>query len=117
MSKTFLPDYSSMSIGGDQHVPLFKLFAGEGWRYVRKNKAKVICASAREAIQAAKDHVAGIINPPLKSEIAPAPLPDVLGASTRHIDRAAREADGQIKALGGVIVKGRVVQVEKVSAS
>lgn len=114
MSKTFIPDYGFICIGPD-YIPTFKLFADESWRQVRKDGKPVKCLTSIQAVQAAKDHVTVILNPPLKSERAPAIVPDVLGANTRHVDRAAREAAGQISALGGVIVKGKVVRVERVA--
>lgn len=73
----FLPEYSQMPVG-DRYRPLFRLFAGEGWRYVRKDGRPVECATIGQAIAEAKDCVRRILNPQIRAEqIAPI-VPDAL---------------------------------------
>jgi hypothetical protein len=111
MSGEFLPDYSQMPWNG-RYRPLFKLFASERWRYVRKDGAPVECDTASQAIEAAKACVRRILNPTIYSERA-AVAEDVLGVAAWHEERAARAAQDQETALGAVIVKGRQVKVER----
>ena len=63
----FLPEYTALPIGS-VYRPAFKLFAGESWRFVRKDGKPVECSSASEAITAAKDCVKRILNPAIRSE-------------------------------------------------
>lgn len=111
MSGEFLPDYSSMPWKG-RYRPLFKLFASERWRYVRKDGEPVECDTASQAIEAAKACVRRILNPAIYSERA-AVAADVLGVAAWHEQRAARAAQDQEAALGAVIIKGRQVRVER----
>lgn len=111
MSGEFLPDYSQMPWNG-RYRPLFKLFASERWRYVRKDGAPVECDTAGQAIEAAKACVRRILNPTIYAERS-AVAEDVLGVTAWHEERAARAAQDQEAALGAVIVKGRQVKVER----
>lgn len=111
MSGEFLPDYSQMPWNG-RYRPLFRLFAAERWRYVRKDGAPVECDTASQAIEAAKACVRRILNPTIYAERA-AVAEDVLGVAAWHEQRAARAAQDQEAALGAVIVKGRQVKVER----
>lgn len=111
MSGEFLPDYSHMPWNG-RYRPLFKLFATERWRYVRKDGAPVECDTASQAIEAAKACVRRILNPTIYAEKA-AVAEDVLGVAQWHEQRAARAAQDQEAALGAIVVKGRQVKVER----
>lgn len=111
MSGEFLPDYSQMPWNG-RYRPLFKLFASERWRYVRKNGAPVECDTASQAIEAAKACVRRILNPTIYAEQA-AVAEDVMGVAAWHEQRAARAAQDQEAALGAIVVKGRQVKVER----
>ena len=111
MSDEFLPDYSQMPWNG-RYRPLFKLFASERWRYVRKDGEPVECDTAGQAIEAAKACVKRILNPAIYAERA-AIAEDVLGVAAWHEERAARTAQDQEAALGAIIVKGRQVKVER----
>lgn len=109
--KAFLPDYGSLPVNG-RYRPMYRLFASERWRYVRKDGAPVECDTAGQAIEAAKACVRRILNPAIYSERA-AVTEDVLGVAAWHEQRAARAAQDQESALGAVIVKGRQVKVER----
>lgn len=111
MSGEFLPDYSQMPWNG-RYRPLFKLFATERWRYVRKDGEPVECDTAGQAIEAAKACVKRILNPAIYAERT-AVAEDVLGVAAWHEERAARSAQDQEAALGAIIVKGRQVKVER----
>lgn len=111
MSDEFLPDYSQMPWNG-RYRPLFKLFATERWRYVRKDGEPVECDTAGQAIEAAKACVKRILNPTIYAE-RKAVAEDVLGVAAWHEQRAARTAQDQEAALGAIIVKGRQVKVER----
>lgn len=106
----FLPDYSSMSING-RHRPLFKLFASDGWRYVRKDGRPVECDTPAQAITAAKECVKRILNPEIKSEKVNDALADEVMLWRQR--RAEEAAEAQEATLGAVIVKGRQVKVER----
>ena len=67
MTKSFLPDYSQMQIGS-KHRPLFRLFAGEGWKFVRKDGRPLEFDTSIQAIEAAKECVRAILNPPIRAE-------------------------------------------------
>mgnify|MGYP001057860441 CR=1 FL=1 len=107
----FLPDYSSMPWNG-RYRPLYKLFASDGWRYVRKDGQPVECDTASQALDAAKDCVKRILNPTIYAERAET-VKDVLGVAEWHEQRAARAAVDQEATLGAIIVKGRQVKVER----
>jgi hypothetical protein len=111
MTGEFLPDYSSMPWNG-RYRPLFKLFASERWRYVRKDGAPVECDTASQAIEAAKACVRRILNPTIHAERAEL-TKDVLGVAAWHEQRAARSAEEQEATLGAIIVKNRQVKVER----
>ncbi|WP_018428235.1 hypothetical protein [Hoeflea sp. 108] len=111
MSGEFLPDYSHMPWNG-RYRPLFKLFATERWRYVRKDGAPVECDTAGQAIEAAKECVRRILNPTIYSERT-AVVEDVLGVAAWHEQRAARAANDQEAVLGAIVVKGRQVKIER----
>ncbi|MER8827211.1 hypothetical protein NKH73_14075 [Mesorhizobium sp. M0938] len=107
----FLPDYSTMQING-RYRPLFKLFCSDGWRYVRKDGAPVECETASQAIEAAKECVKHILNPPIRAEQVEV-VADVLGVAAWHRERAGQAARDQQEAFGALIVKGRQIVVEK----
>lgn len=107
----FLPDYSCMSING-RHRPLFKLFASDGWRYVRKDGQPVECDTAAKAIDAAKECVKRILNPEIRAEqVHHDALADEVTLWRQR--RAGEAAEAQEAALGAIIVKGRQVKVER----
>jgi hypothetical protein len=107
----FLPEYDSMTING-RYRPLYRLFAGTPWRYVRRNGAKVECETAGQAIEAAKECVKRILNPVIRAEQAEV-VQDVLGVEAWQRQRAGQAARDQQEAFGALIVKGRQVVVEK----
>lgn len=114
MSKTFLPEYSQMLIG-TRYRPLFRLFAGEDWRYVRKNGQPVECDTAGQAIDAAKECVKVILNPVIRAEqMESDALLDELAEWRRRKD--AEAAEERAKAFLGaetIFAKGRQIAVER----
>lgn len=108
----FLPDYGQMPWQG-RYRPLFRLFAHEGWKFVRKDGLPIECDTAGQAIQAAKDCVRRILNPAIRAEQAEIAA-DVLGVEEWRREKAAQVAGNQEAVLGAVIVKGRQVKVERV---
>lgn len=108
---SFLPDYSSMSING-KHRPLFKLFASDEWRFVRKDGVPVECETVSLAITAAKECVKRILNPEIRAgRVHHNALADEVTLWRQK--RAGEAAEAQEAALGAVIVKGRQVKVER----
>ncbi|RWB29612.1 hypothetical protein [Mesorhizobium sp.] len=111
MTRDFLPEYSQMPVGS-RYRPLFRLFAGSGWKYVRKDGAPVECDTASQAIEAAKECVKRILNPEIRAEQA-AVIEDVLGVEAWQRERAGQAARDQQDAFGALIVRGRQILVEK----
>jgi hypothetical protein len=48
MTKAFLPEYSQMPYG-TRYRPLFRLFAGENWRFVRKDGQPTVRQPVRQS--------------------------------------------------------------------
>lgn len=118
--RTFLPEYSQMPVG-NRYRPLFKLFADEGWRYVRKDGKPIECDTVGQAIQAAKECVKVILNPPMRSEKMAErepEMPDFLDADAWR-QQKAHEAAEERKALLAeevLFMKGnRTVKVERIA--
>lgn len=116
-TKSFLPDYGSLSVDG-AYLPLFKLFAGESWRYVRRKGQKVRCETAAAAIIAAKEHVRAILNPPILTTKAeqniPEIIPEILDVDAWRQSKAEEQAAERERVFSGTIFrKGRAIQVEK----
>ena len=115
--KVFLPEYSQMPVG-DRYRPLFRLFAGENWRYVRKDGKPVECDTAGKAIEAAKECVKRILNPVIRSEEIKAPVIDpladeVVAFMARRDQQAEEEKARVFGSMSTVFLKGgRQVQVE-----
>lgn len=107
----FLPDYGQMPWKG-RYRPMFKLFASDAWKYVRRDGRPVECDTAAHAIDAAKECVKRILNPGIRAEHT---HQDALADEvTLWRQRRAEEVAGrQEAALGAVIVKGRQVKVER----
>jgi hypothetical protein len=99
MSRDFLPEYSTMAVGS-RYRALWRLFAGERWRMVRKDKKPVECDTASQAIAAAKEHVARILNPKIHAEQMEGEVADVLGIEAWRL-RKEREATEERKQVFG----------------
>lgn len=116
MTKAFLPEYSQMPVG-DRYRPLFRLFADENWRFVRKGGAPITCDTAGQAIEAAKECVKAILNPVIRSEVMEETVSDILGIEEWRRRREADAAEEMSRAFAGpetVIAKGgRTVVVER----
>jgi hypothetical protein len=117
----FLPEYSQMPVG-DRYRPLFRLFAGEGWRYVRKDGRPVECATISQAISEAKDCVRRILNPEIRVEHIEAVANDALADEVQaFLAKREQEAEAEREKVFGGIVRsvihmrgGRQVQVETI---
>lgn len=108
----FLPDYGQMPWKG-RYRPMFKLFATDGWRYVRKDGQPVECDTAAKAIDAAKECVKRILNPEIRAEqVHRDALADEVTLWRQR--RAGEAAEAQEAALGAIVVKGRQVKVQRV---
>lgn len=112
----FLPEYSSMEING-RHRPLFRLFSGAGWKYVRKDGRPIECDSALAAVNAAKECVKAILNPPIRSEKLTSEVlvvPDILDVDAWRQSKAENEAAERERVFSGTIFReGRAIKVEK----
>jgi hypothetical protein len=97
--KQFLPEYSFLLSKG-RYVPMFRLFVGEAWKYGKQDGQQIQCDSASQAIMRAKEIVARILNPPLRSEqmVAEAAVPDFLDAAAWRREKEA-EAAAERKSL------------------
>lgn len=120
MTKEFLPEYSQMP-HGRKYRPLFKLFSGENWRFVRKDGQPIECDTAVQAITAAKECVKRILNPAIRSEqIEQPPAMDGLADEvTAFLARREQESEQEkVRVFGDVgpstvfLRGGRQVQVE-----
>jgi hypothetical protein len=120
MTKAFLPEYSQMPYGS-RYRPLFRLFAGENWRFVRKDGQPIECDTAGQAIAAAKECLTRVLNPAIRSEqIEQAPALDALADEVQaFLDRREQAADEEkVRVFGDVgpstvfLRGGRQVQVE-----
>ncbi|HWK65376.1 MAG TPA: hypothetical protein VNS34_10570 [Rhizobiaceae bacterium] len=104
MTKEFLPEYSQMPYGS-RYRPLFRLFAGENWRFVRKDGQPVECDTAIQAIAAAKECLTRVLNPSIRSEqIEQAPAMDALADEvTAFLARREQEAEQEkVRVFGDV---------------
>lgn len=119
MTKAFLPEYGQMPYG-DKYRPLFKLFADENWRFVRKDGQPVECDTAGQAIDVAKECVKRILNPVIRSEEIETPanhqLADEAAAFLARRDQEAEEEKARVfAAMSTVFLKGgKQVAVERV---
>lgn len=112
MAKDFLPDYGSLSING-MYRPMFRLFANERWRTVRAKGKPVMCATASEAMIAAKAHVQNLLNPPVRSCVAEM-VSEVLDVDRWRREKAAEDAEERMRLAGGIIKNGKIIPVEHV---
>lgn len=106
MSRTFLPKAHYMPWRG-QYRPMFRFYKESPWTLVPKAEP---CETAGAALAAADAYLEQKLNPPIRAEQAPAD-PDIIG--DWYTQRAARQAEQQEAALGGIIIKGRQVTVER----
>lgn len=120
MTKEFLPEYSQMPYGS-RYRPLFRLFAGENWRFVRKDGEPIECATASQAINEARECVKRILNPAIRSEeMETAPASAALADEvTAFLARREQETEEEkVRVFGDVgpstvfLRGGRQVQVE-----
>ena len=100
MSKTFLPEWGQMP-DGVMYRPIFKLFAGDDWKMVLVNKQPVKCATAGQAIAAAKEHVESILNPKIRSEQIEMIDADVLGIEEWRQRREQEASEERERVFGG----------------
>lgn len=119
MTKAFLPEYGQMPYG-EKYRPLFKLFAGENWRFVRKDGKPVEYDTAGQAVDAAKECVKRILNPAIRSDEIEPPANDALaGEAAAFLARRDQEAEEQkarvFASMSTVFLRsGKQVQVERV---
>ncbi|TKT79999.1 hypothetical protein [Aquamicrobium sp. LC103] len=114
--KSFLPDYSALNISG-RYRPAFKLFAGENWRFVRKDGKPVECDTAGQAIEAAKECVKRILNPEIRAEQIEAPVNDALADEVQAFlarrEQEVAEERAKFGAMSTVFTRsGKQVPVE-----
>jgi hypothetical protein len=106
MTDGFLPEFKIMPAKGGGYLAMYRLFEGKPFVIIPGGSWE----SATKALKAGKEYVRAKLNPPIRAEKAEA---DTLGRAQWHEQRAARQAEQQEQALGGVIVKGRTVVVER----
>lgn len=116
MTKAFLPEYSQMPVGS-RYRPLFRLFAGEAWKFVRKDGQPIECDTAIQAVDAAKECVKRILNPVIRSEQIEAPAYDALAdeaaAFLARRDQEVAEERARFGAMSTVFLRsGKQVPVE-----
>lgn len=104
----FLPEWSCKPHSGG-FKPMYRLFSNRPFRFVAGVQA---LPTADQAIEAAKECVKCILNPPIRAEQAEI-VQDVLGVDAWHRERAGQAARDQQEAFGQIFVKGRAVAVEK----
>lgn len=107
MTDGFLPEFKIMPAKGGGYLALYRLFEGKPFVIIPGGARE----SATKALNAAKEYVRAKLNPPIRCEKAEPTA--ALGVADWHEQRAARQAEQQEQALGGVIVKGRTVVVER----
>lgn len=112
MTKTFLPDWHYLSIGG-HYRPLWKLFKGEDWRQLFCKGKPVLCGSAQEAMDRAEAHVERILNPAIRAERIETAHADILGIEEWRQKKAQEAEEEREKVFGAVVAKGRVIPVER----
>ena len=62
--KTFLPDYGTQRVGTD-YRGLFRFFDDDEWHVVQESGAPSLFSTPKEALEAAKDTVRKVLNPPV----------------------------------------------------
>ncbi|GHC79502.1 hypothetical protein [Limoniibacter endophyticus] len=67
MTKEFMPEHSQMPYGS-KYRPLYRLFVGERWRFIIRNKVPVEFDTAHAAREEAKRHLTALLNPQIRSE-------------------------------------------------
>ena len=106
MTDGFLPEFKVMPAKGGGYLAMYRLFEGKPFVIIPGGSWD----SATKALKAGKEYVRAKLNPPIRAEKAEA---DTLGRTQWHVERAARAAEQQEQALGGIIVKGRAVKIER----
>jgi hypothetical protein len=94
---------------------LFKLFAGENWRFVRKDGQPVECDTATQAIDAARACVKAILNPDICAKVIEhdAMLDEVAEWRQRNDAEAAEERARAFLGPESLFTKDRRVIVER----
>jgi hypothetical protein len=105
--RTFLPKASYMPWNGE-YRPTYRWYQESPWTLVPGNRRY---PTAAQAIAAADEFLAKGLNPPIRAETAE-PC-DILGLSAWHLEKAAQRAAEQEQALGAIVVKSRMVIVER----
>lgn len=114
MTRTWLPKGWYMPWRG-QYFATYRWHMEDSFAQVPGKKAY---ATAGQAINAADEYLAAAMSKHIRTEQASSPEPDTLGVEDWHIDRAARAAEAQEKALGGVITRGgKLVAVERMKSA
>ena len=106
MTGGFLPEFKVMPAKGGGYLALYRLFEGKPFVIIPGGSWE----SATKALNAGKEYVRAKLNPPIRAEKAEA---DTLGRSQWHEERAARQAEQQEQALGGIISRGRMIKIER----
>lgn len=107
MTGDFLPEFKIVPAKGGGYLISYRLFEGKPFKLIPGEVKK----TATQALTAGKAYVRNLLNPPIRAEQAPAH--DALDVAGWHEARAARQAEQQEAALGGIIVKGKQVTVER----
>lgn len=109
MNKAFLPEYSQMPVGM-RYRPLFRLFVGDNWKYVRKDGNPIECETASEAIAAAKECVKKILNPPIRAESITPVQPELVDEAkaflSRREQKVTEERERVFGSMSTVFLKG-----------
>lgn len=93
----------------DQYRPLYRWYSESPWTLV---PGGLSYPTSKQAENAADAYMATKLNPPIRAE-KKAKDPDTLGRKQWHIERAARQAEQQEQALGGIISRGRMIKIER----
>jgi len=105
----FLPDYRAVPTSKGWRPSVCR-FVGEREKLVPYEGGPRYFATKDEAVEAAKEYMRQSLNPPIRAEKAEA---DTLGRAQWHIERAARAAEQQEQALGGIISRRRLIKIER----
>lgn len=102
MKPDFLPEYSHMALLG-QYAALYRFFTNQSWRHVcdPATKKPRLYSTVGQAIEAAKDHVRGKLNPDVRvAQTEPddedKAIGDVLGIEEWRAARQNERAESQI---------------------
>lgn len=112
--KIWMPEYKSIPCRG-RYAGIYRLFETDSsWLYVREKDDIALYDTRSQALSAAKAVVRRIQNPEIRANQPKAKRVKPRKHLFDHVSSKLKEqAEGQQKALGGVIVRGKTAIVER----